>query len=85
MLEDREQWELDRLADPSLAQEIGLLRVRVAELLTRPEPDWKETLRAIEVLARMVRIQQGLPGQEPASAETVREFGRHLEQLLRGD
>ncbi len=64
MLEDREAWELEELGEPSLAQEMGVLRVRVAQLLTADEPDWKETIRAIEVLVRLVRVQQGFTPPE---------------------
>ena len=83
VLDDREAWELAQLADPSLSPEIGVLRLRVADLLIRPETDWKEILRAIEVLARMVRIQQGLPVNQGADNEALREFGRQVERMFK--
>jgi hypothetical protein len=69
------------LAEPSLSQEMGLLRLRVAELLTAEEPDWKETLRAIEVLVRMARVQHALPHDDGA-AEALAEFGARIERLF---
>ena len=82
MLEDREPWELAELAEPSLSQEIGTLRVRVAELLEEKKPDWKEALRMLEVLVRMVRIQQGLPAAETTGDDALAEFGRQVERLF---
>ena len=85
VLDDREPWELQELAEPSLSQEIGTLRVRVAELLDEKEPDWKEALRMLEVLVRMVRIQQGMPAAETTGDDALLEFGRQVERLFGGE
>lgn len=85
VLEDREAWELEELGEPSLAQEMGVLRVRVAQLLTADEPDWKETIRAIEVLVRLVRVQQGIAPPETGAAEALQALGHEIERLFAGE
>ena len=85
MLEDREAWELEELGAPSLTQEMGVLRVRVAQLLTADEPDWKETIRAIEVLVRLVRVQQGVATPETGAADALHALGREIERLFAED
>ena len=85
VLEDREAWELEELGAPSLAQEMGVLRVRVAQLLTADEPDWKETIRAIEVLVRLVRVQQGLATPETGAAEALKALGDEIERIFGGE
>lgn len=61
---------------------MGLLRLRVAEMLTDSRADWRLTLRSIEVLVRMARVQQGLPPTEDgpdslaAFAETIANMFR---------
>jgi hypothetical protein len=65
-LRGRDDRELDWLADLSLAQEVGLLRVRLQDMLTDPHADWRLTLRSLEVLERIVRTQRNLPPDEGA-------------------
>lgn len=85
VLDGREAWEIAQLSEPSLAQEMSILRIRVAELLTAEETDWKEALRAIEVLVRMVRVQQGVPIQDTTATDSLAELGRLVERLFRPD
>ena len=85
VLDNREQWELDQLGEASLSQEMSLLRLRVAELLTASDTDWKEALRAIEVLVRMVRVQQGIPIQDSSAGDALADLGHRIERLFAED
>ncbi len=77
-----DDWELEWLAEPSLAQEMGLLRLRVAEMLTDSRADWRLTLRSIEVLVRMARVQQGLPPNEEGAPDPLAGLAQTIERLF---
>jgi hypothetical protein len=82
-LDHHDDRELSRLAEPSLAQEMGLLRLRVAEMLTDDESDWRLTLRSLEVLVRMAIVQQGISPHEDGAADALARLGTDIKRLFK--
>ena len=76
---------LRRLGERSLVREISLLRLRIAELQSGPDPDWDQTLRTLGVLVRLLRAEQVNPETDSESLDALREFGRQVERAFAPD
>src|SRR5438128_1289796 len=74
---------IKRLGDRSLTKELALLCLRLADLQADPDPDWEQTLRTLGVFVRLLRAEQSNPETDSEGLETLREFGRQVEETFR--